>query len=97
MNLDSKTVVRSGQKLKLSPTGWRLLELLLRSSPKVLSRASIEQSLWGDEPPDSNSLKVHMFNLRKVIDADFDKQLLHTVPGQGFVLRVISTHDEGLQ
>ncbi|CAA0090813.1 Response regulator MprA [Halioglobus japonicus] len=91
MNLDSKTVSRSGRQLKLSPTGWRLLELLLRNSPKVLTRATIEQSLWGDEPPDSNSLKVHMFNLRKAIDGNADVPLLHTIAGQGFALRDIAT------
>jgi DNA-binding response OmpR family regulator len=96
MNLDSKTVSRAGRALKLSPTGWRLLELLLRNSPKVLSRETIEQSLWGDEPPDSNSLKVHVFNLRKAIDGDCAAHLLHTIPGQGFALRDAPTSAKGL-
>ena len=87
MNLDSKTVERDGQALKLSPIGWRLLEILLRASPQVLSRSTLEHSLWGDEPPDSNSLKVHIFNLRKAIDGDFEIPLLQTVSGQGFALR----------
>ncbi len=95
MNLDSKTVTRAGQQLKLSPTGWRLLEVLLRTSPKVISRGVIEQSLWGDEPPDSNSLKVHLFNLRKSIDGEFEVPLLHTIPGQGFALRDNSAQEKG--
>ncbi|MCB1704442.1 MAG: response regulator transcription factor [Halioglobus sp.] len=97
MNLDSKTASRAGRPLKLSPTGWRLLELLLRASPKVVSRAAIEQALWGDEPPDSNSLKVHLFNLRRVIDAEGETPLLHTIPGQGFTLRDMTAPDGGVQ
>ena len=87
LDLDSKTATRAGQPLKLSPTGLRLLEVLLRASPRVVSRLALEQALWGDEPPDSNSLKVHLFNLRKAVDGEFAQTLLHTVPGQGFSLR----------
>lgn len=97
MNLDSKTASRSDRQLRLSPIAWRLLEILLRASPNVLSRQSIEQSLWGDEPPDSNSLKVHMFNLRKTIDGDFEAALLHTIPGQGFALKSVSAQESGEQ
>ena len=91
MNLDSKMVERAGQALKLSPIGWRLLEILLRASPQVLSRSELENALWGDEPPDSNSLKVHIFNLRKAIDSEFEGPLLQTVSGQGFALRQAGT------
>lgn len=87
MNLDTKTVQRGQRELKLSPTGWKLLETLLRAAPAVVSRQQLEQALWGDEPPDSNSLKVHLFNLRKAIDSQSTAPLLHTVPGQGFCLK----------
>lgn len=87
MNLNDKTVTRQGRPLKLSPTSWQLLEALMRASPRLLSRRQLEQVVWGDAPPDSNSLKVHLFNLRKVVDGDFEPALLHTVPGQGVVLR----------
>ena len=87
MNLSDKTVTRNGCILKLSPTGWRLLEALLRASPEVVSRQDLEEAVWSDDVPDSNSLKVHIFNLRKVIDVPFSAPLLHTIPGHGFVLR----------
>jgi DNA-binding response OmpR family regulator len=64
MNLSDKTVTRNSIPLKLSPIGWRLLERLLRASPEVVSRQALEEAVWGDEIPDSNSLKVHMFHLR---------------------------------
>lgn len=87
MNLSERSVSRAGQTLRLSPTSWRLLEALLRASPDVLSRQALESAVWGDDIPDSNSLKVHLFHLRKAIDAPFPSALLQTVPGHGFALR----------
>jgi DNA-binding response OmpR family regulator len=87
MNLSEKKVQRDGIELKLSPTGWKLLEALLRASPDVVTREQLEQFVWGDDLPDSNSLKVHLFHLRKAIDTPFATPLLHTIPGQGFALR----------
>jgi len=87
MNLDERSVTRAGRPVKLSPTGWSLLEALLRASPAVVSRRVLEQAVWGDAPPDSDALKVHLFHLRKAVDGSFDASLLHTVPGHGFALR----------
>ncbi|HDY85715.1 hypothetical protein LCGC14_0566010 [marine sediment metagenome] len=89
MNLSQKTVMRNEQLLKLSPTTWLLLEALLRASPNPVSRSELEHVIWGDEVPDSNSLKVHLFNLRKVIDSGFSKPLIHTIAGHGFAIREI--------
>lgn len=87
MDLDGKQVCREGRRLKLSPTGWLLLETLMRRSPEVVSRRVLEQAVWGDELPDSNSLKVHMHKLRQQVDKGFDVPLIETVPGHGFMLR----------
>jgi len=88
MDLQIRSVTRNGVRLKLSPTGWTLLEVLLRAAPAVVSRQELEESIWGDDIPDSNSLKVHMFHLRKAINTPFAKPLLHTIPGHGFALSV---------
>tara|TARA_R110002050_G_scaffold71891_1_gene154573 strand:+ start:5922 stop:6593 length:672 start_codon:yes stop_codon:yes gene_type:complete len=87
MNLAEKTVTRNNQLLKLSPTAWQLLETLLRASPNPVSRNDLEHAIWGDEVPDSNSLKVHLFNLRKTIDSGSTVALIHTIVGFGFALR----------
>jgi DNA-binding winged helix-turn-helix (wHTH) protein len=50
-------------------------------------RADLEHAIWGGEIPDSNSLKVHLFDLRKLIDSEFSTQLIHTISGHGFALR----------
>jgi len=87
LELDNRTASRAGTLLKLKPSGLVLLETLLRASPAVVSRSQLEQALWPDEPPDSNSLKVHMYHLRQLVDKPFDKALIQTIKGQGFAIR----------
>ncbi|WDE09753.1 response regulator transcription factor [Thalassomonas haliotis] len=89
----SQKIAKRGQRqLQLSPTGWILLETLVRKSGQIVTRDQLCHAVWGDELPDSNSLKVHLFNLRQQIDAPGESKLIHTVPGQGVALR---QQDEG--
>ena len=60
----------------------------MRSSPTPVSREKLMQNVWGDEQPDSNSLKVHLFNLRKAVDGNQQVKLIHTLVGRGFVLKI---------
>tara|TARA_R110001606_G_scaffold83958_2_gene191248 strand:+ start:87373 stop:88071 length:699 start_codon:yes stop_codon:yes gene_type:complete len=80
-------VRRQGQILKLSPTAFRILRILMRESPKVVSRDQLEQELWGDLVPDSDALRSHLYNLRKAVDKPFANALLETLPGVGFSIR----------
>ncbi|HCE40921.1 response regulator transcription factor [Alloalcanivorax profundimaris] len=80
-------VRRDGQLLKLSPTAFRILRILMRESPKVVSREQLEQELWGDLVPDSDALRSHLYNLRKAVDKPFETSLLETQPGVGFSIR----------
>jgi len=82
-----KQAKRDGETLKLSPTGFKILEALARQSPAPVSREKLMQVVWGDNIPDSNSLKVHLYNLRKLVDQDNRKALIHTIGSQGFALR----------
>jgi len=84
--------------LKLSPTAFKILETLMRASPNPVSRDKLMQSVWGEDHPDSNSLKVHLYNLRKTIDAhtsdnpsEKPSQLIQTLLGRGFVLKESNT------
>ena len=80
----SLRVTRDGQELQLSPIGLRLLAILMRESPKVISRRDIEREIWGDGLPDSDTLRSHLYNLRKTLDRGFDQPLLHTVQSAGY-------------
>jgi DNA-binding response OmpR family regulator len=80
-------VRRGGQRLKLSPTAFRILRILMRESPKVVSREQLEHELWGALVPDSDALRSHLYNLRKAVDKPFDEALLNTLPGVGFSIQ----------
>ena len=77
---------RAGKELTLSPTGYRILRILMRESPNVVSRDAIEQELWGDAVPDSDVLRSHLYNLRKSVDSPYDQALIQTIKGVGFKL-----------
>ena len=85
-DLDTLIVKRQNKPITLTPTGLKILELLMRKSPHVVTRREIEHLLWGDKPPDSDAIRSHMHTLRVAIDHPFDKALLHTVHGIGFRL-----------
>ncbi len=85
-DLDTLEVTRAGQPLKIGPIGLKLLAVLMQKSPAVATREALEAALWGDAPPDSDSLRSHIHTLRQQIDKPFPKPLLHTVHGVGFRL-----------
>jgi len=88
LTLDTGTleVARGGRRLTLTPIGLRMLLVLMRAAPRVISRRDLEHEVWGDEPPDSDALRSHLYTLRKTIDKPFDRPLLHTVLGAGYRL-----------
>jgi DNA-binding response OmpR family regulator len=86
-DLDTLQVSRQGKTLKLHPIGLRLLEKLMKSSPHVVRREILQEVLWGDDIPDSDSLRSHIHLLRQVIDKPFDSSLIHTVHGIGYCLK----------
>jgi len=88
LNLDTRTrqVTRAGNEIVLSPTGFRILRILLRESPGVVTREALENELWGDDVPDSDALRSHIYILRKAVDRPFEEQhgpLIKTVKGVG--------------
>ncbi|WP_104034276.1 response regulator transcription factor [Vibrio jasicida] len=87
LNPQAQTVSRDGTELKLTPIALKLLNALMRESPNTVSREKLMRSVWGDELPDSNSLKVHIHNLRKAIDSDAENKLIHTIVGRGFAFK----------
>jgi len=86
---DTRTLIvrRGGTRLTLSPTALKILELLMRASPAVVSASSLERAIWGDEPPDNEAaLRGHIHQLRSVIDKPFPIKLLNTIHGIGYRL-----------
>ncbi len=79
-------VSRANTPIKLTPIGIKILKILMHHSPRVVSRREIERQVWGDILPDSDTLRSHIYNLRKSIDKPFDKQLMETMQNTGFRL-----------
>ena len=85
-DLDTLHVNRGTQTIKLNPIGLKLLAILMQKSPAVVTREALEEALWGDNCPDSDSLRSHVHQLRQVLDKPFELPLLHTVHGVGYRL-----------
>ncbi len=95
LELDTATlrVTRAGRELQLSPISLRLLTILMRESPRVVSRRDIEREIWSDSLPDSDTLRSHLYNLRKIIDKPFEQPLLHTIHSAGYRLAAVDQLD----
>ena len=77
---------RAGTPMQLTRTGYKLLAVLLREAPKLVTREALEQEVWGDDRPDSDALRTHIHALRLALDKPFEHQLLKTLPGIGYKL-----------
>ncbi len=86
-DLDTLAIERDGRPIVLAALPMKILELLMRRAPQVVWRREIEQVVWGDNPPDSDALRVHMYTLRSAIDVPGTLPLLHTVRGVGYQLK----------
>ena len=83
-NLDTLEVRREGKLLQLNPTALKILQALMEASPAVVTRQELETRVWGEELPDSDSLRVHIHGLRSVVDKPFPTQLIQTRHGIGY-------------
>ena len=84
----AKTVVRAGKNIELTQKEFSLLEYMVQNRSVVLSREMIENNLWNyDYEGGTNVVDVYVGYLRKKMDTGFDKKLIHTVWGTGWVLK----------
>ena len=91
-DIDTLEVKRAGVPLKINPIGLKLLEVLMKKSPSVVRREVLEEAIWGDSLPDSDSLRTHIHQLRHVIDKSFESPLINTVHGIGYRLSESAHH-----
>ena len=84
----SHTAKRGGQEVVLQPREFRLLEFLMRHSGQVVTRTMLLENVWDYHfDPQTNVIDVHISRLRSKIEKGFDKPLLHTIRGAGYVLK----------
>lgn len=88
INLDSKEVSRGGNGISLTAKEFQLLEYLVRNRNKVVSRADIALNVWDiDFDTKTNVIDVYVNFLRKKLDNDYDKKIIHTQVGVGYILK----------
>ncbi|SEA51322.1 response regulator transcription factor [Alkalimonas amylolytica] len=90
LNKQSRQISRQGQLLQLKPIAWQILCLLIEAYPRPMSRTELCRRIWGDEPTESDALRSHLYQLRKVLDQPFPKPMLKTLHGVGFALELSS-------
>ena len=87
LNLGKHQATRDGISLQLPAKELALLEALMRASPEPVSREQLVEVVWGEDGPDSNSLNVHIHNLRKSVNQSGSTELIQTVAGFGYVIK----------
>lgn len=95
MDTASRMVTRGGKDIQLTPREFSLLEALILNEGRVLTREMIQDRVWLDEESFSNTVNVHVANLRKKVDSNQAVKLIHTVHGVGYTLRAPETEPLG--
>ncbi|OGP91984.1 MAG: DNA-binding response regulator [Deltaproteobacteria bacterium RBG_16_47_11] len=91
VNLLTRGVTRGGKKIELQPLEFSLLEYLMRNKGRIVSKTMIMEHVWDyNFDPQTNVVEVRISRLRDKIDRGFDKKLIHTVRGVGYVLKETS-------
>ncbi|MDO9189299.1 MAG: response regulator transcription factor [Sulfurimicrobium sp.] len=89
LDLLTRKVTRAGQEIFLKPRELRLLEYLMRHAGQVVTRTMLLENVWDYYfDPQTNVVDVHISRLRQQIDKYFPAPLLHTVRGEGYLMRV---------
>jgi two-component system OmpR family response regulator len=88
VDLLSRTVTRAGKRIELLAQEFKILEYLMRHAGEIVTRTMLLEKVWDFHfDPKTNIVETHISRLRSKIDRGFDKPLLHTVRGAGYVIR----------
>jgi two-component system OmpR family response regulator len=88
LDIQKREVKRAGQRIELQPMEFSLLEYLLRSKERVVSKTMIMEHVWNyNFDPMTNVVEARICKLRDKIDKSFKNKLINTVRGAGYVLR----------
>jgi DNA-binding response OmpR family regulator len=88
VDIGKMKVQRAGRPVELHRACLKILTMLMKAHPNVVTRRELEHALWADMPPGSDALRSHIYALRRAIDRPFKHPLLKTVHGVGYRLVV---------
>lgn len=88
IDLLKRQAFREGQLLKLNPTCYSILLFLSRQADHPVTRGELERHIWGEEPPEEDVLRKHIYQLRKIVDKPFKQDLITTIPKVGYRIEI---------
>lgn len=84
LDLKTLTVERAGRPVKMPPKCLHLLRLLMQTPGRVIGHAELEAEVWGEALPDSDTLRAHVYTLRRALTAQGERDPIETVHGLGY-------------
>jgi two-component system OmpR family response regulator len=88
MDLLKRRVSRAGKEIDLQPREFRLLEFLMQNAGRLVTRTMLLEHVWEYHfDPRTNIVETHVSRLRSKVDREFDKELIETVRGSGYMIR----------
>lgn len=86
LDLETRILTRERKEFSLNPTQFSLMKALLRQAPDVVLRQALIEEVWGEEQPDNDLLRGHIYQLRCLIDKPYQHEYICTVPKTGYRL-----------
>lgn len=86
LNLATHTAIRDNSQFVLNPTQFKILKLLMMRSPNIVAKNEIISSIWGEDQPDGDILRSHIYQLRNQVDKPFKQNYIKTIPKIGYQL-----------
>ena len=86
LDLANRVLHRESQELSLNPTQFIILKLLMARAPKAVNKEEISTALWGDDEPETDLLRSHIYQLRRLVDKPFKHAYIKTLPKVGYQL-----------
>lgn len=88
LNMNTRQALRQGKQIELTAREFKLLEWMMKNKERVISKTEIEKNVWNIfHDTSSNVVEVYINFLRKKIDKEFERKLIHTLIGQGYILK----------
>ncbi|WP_062268470.1 response regulator transcription factor [Endozoicomonas arenosclerae] len=87
LDVASHSAIREGQPIGLNPTCFKILKILMDKAPEVVTRDELIYAIWRDDPPEGDTLRNHIYQLRTSVDKPFEQALILTVPKVGYRLK----------
>ena len=88
IDIQQHQATRQGQRLKLSSTDFEILKLLAQEFPNAVSKRHLAERIWGDDMPETDAVRSHIYTLRNTVDKPFGYPMIKTLHAVGFKLEV---------